>query len=231
MFCVPEVLVQRTNSRPLTQQQIDEARPEVKKRRRGLSWWISRLTVSAILIATIVSGALIAMIYIEARSSDTGPAGAIVVLGAAQFNGTPSRVFQARLDTAYELYQQGASDVIVVSGGKLPGDVYTEAEAGRNYLVDRGVPPEAVLLEHLSSDTSESMTRVAELLSVQGIDDVLLVSDGFHLYRSRMLAEEQGLSVQTHGATSSPIKSGSSTEFRYVIRETFAVLAHRLRLD
>ena len=171
------------------------------------------------------------MIYLAARSDDEGPAGAIVVLGAAQFNGTPSLVFQARLDTAFELYQTGASDVIVVSGGKLPGDVYTEAESGRNYLIDRGVPADSILMEHISSDTEESMTRVATLLEDRGIDDVLLVSDGFHLYRAQMLAEENGLSVLTNDADSSPIEQGSMTEFRYVVRETLAVLAHRLRLD
>jgi uncharacterized SAM-binding protein YcdF (DUF218 family) len=184
-----------------------------------------------LLIAVLAFFGTMFRIYLAARSDDMGPAGAIVVLGAAQFNGVPSRVFQARLDTAYELYQAGASELIVVTGGRLPGDVYTEGESGRNYLIERGIPPESILMEHISSNTEESMQRVSVILEERGIDDVLLVSDGFHLYRSRMLAEEYGLRAQINDADDSPIVQGSGTEFRYVVRETFAVLAHRLGLD
>ncbi|MBX3070222.1 MAG: YdcF family protein [Thermomicrobiales bacterium] len=196
-----------------------------------MSWWISRITVGLLLVAVLAFFGTMFRIYLAARSDDMGPAGAIVVLGAAQFNGVPSRVFQARLDTAYELYQAGVSDLIVVTGGRLPGDVYTEGESGQNYLIDRGIPPESILMEHISSNTEESVQRVSVMLKDRGIDDVLLVSDGFHLYRAQVLAEENGLTVQTNDADDSPIVQGSGTEFRYVVRETFAVLAHRFGLD
>ncbi len=218
-------------SYPLTQEQIDAPTSRTRSKRRGLSWWISRATVVALAGIALLFIVAFLLVYRSARSDDEGPAGAIVVLGAAQFNGVPSQVFQARLDMAFELYQAGASEVIVVTGGNLPGDVYTEAESGRNYLVERGVPGAAILMEPLSSDTEESMTNVATLLSERGIGDVLLVSDGFHLYRAKMLAEENGLSAQANDADNSPIEQGSSTEFRYMIRETFAVVAHWLRLD
>ncbi|MGE3797767.1 MAG: YdcF family protein [Thermomicrobiales bacterium] len=215
----------------LSQQQIDMPSGGATRRHRNLSWWISRVTVVLIVAGLLAFVVTFARIYFAARSDDDGPAGAIVVLGAAQFNGVPSRVFQSRLDTAYALYQAGASELIVVTGGKLPGDQFTEAESGRNYLVERGIPADSILLEHISTDTEESMTRVATLLRDRDIADVLLVSDGFHLYRSKMLAEENGLRAQTHDAESSPIRQGSVTEFRYMVRETFAVLAHRLGLD
>lgn len=215
---------------PLSQEQIDSPQSPARRRRRGLSWWVSRFTVGVLLLAFVAFFGTMLRIYLAARSDDAGPAGAIVVLGAAQFNGVPSRVFQARLDTAYDLYQAGASDLIVVTGGRLPGDVYTEGESGRNYLIERGVPPEAVLMEHISSNTEESMQRVSVMLLERGVDDALLVSDGFHLFRSRMLAEENGLSAQINDADNSPIRQGSGTEFRYIVRETFAVLAHQLGL-
>lgn len=215
----------------LTQEQIDAPAAKAGRKRRGLSWWVSRITVVVLAGGVLLLLSAFLLVFNAARSDDQGPAGAIVVLGAAQFNGVPSQVFQARLDTAFELYQAGVSEVIVVSGGKLPGDFYTEAESGRNYLIERGVPADAILMDHISSDTAESMDRVATLLKERGIDDVLLVSDGFHLYRAKMLAEENGLSAQSNDADHSPIAQGSGTEFRYMIRETFAVVAHWLRLD
>jgi len=184
-----------------------------------------------ILAGVVGMGALFGLIYSEARSDDVGPVDAIVVLGAAQFNGAPSAVFRARLDTAFDLYLQGAAETIVVTGGRMAGDQFTEAEAGRNYLVSLGVPADAILMEHLSSDTAESMRRVGDLLQDRGSSSVLLVSDGFHLYRSKLLAEDNGLNAQTNDAANSPIRQGSSTEIQYIVREVFAVAAYYLGLE
>lgn len=222
--------MQHSGDKPLTQFEIDHGSIS-QVHRRGFAWWLGRLTIAALLLVFSLFFVTMLRIFLAARADDTGPAGAIVVLGAAQFNGVPSRVFQARLDTAFDLYLSGASDVIVVTGGKLPGDVFTEGEAGRNYLIDRGVPADAILMEYMSSNTEESLRRVSAMLHEREIDDVLLVSDGFHLYRSRMLAEEFGLRAGINDADNSPIRQGSTTEFRYIVRETFAVLAHRLGLD
>lgn len=221
--------VQQTRIRPKTQQAIDS--PKERTRGRSISWWAPRVMLLGIVVVFAAMGALFGLIYSEARSEDVGPADAIVVLGAAQFNGTPSAVFRARLDTAFDLYQQGAAGTIVVTGGRMAGDQFTEAEAGRNYLVSLGVPADAISMEHLSTDTAESMRRVADLLQDRGSNSVLLVSDGFHLYRSKLLAEDNGLSAQTNDAANSPIRQGSSTEFQYMLREVFAVTAYYLGLD
>ena len=173
---------------------------------------------------------LFAQIYRQARSSEAHSAGAIVVLGAAQFNGTPSQVFRARLDTAAELYQQGYAPLIVVTGGRLQGDRYTEAESGRNYLVDRGVPADAVLMENISHNTAASFDGVEKLLGPRGIDSLLIVSDGFHLYRSKMLANDAGFAAYGFPAENSPIRPGSATELRYMARELFGVLAWKLHI-
>lgn len=173
---------------------------------------------------------LFAQIYRQSRSSSAHAADAIVVLGAAQFNGTPSQVFRARLDTAAELYEQGLASLIVVTGGRLQGDQFTEAESGRTYLIDKGVPPEAVLMENISHNTASSFDGVQKLLRPRGVGSLLIVSDGFHLYRSMMLARDAGFDAYGFAAQNSPIRHGSMTELRYLIRETLGVLAWKLHI-
>jgi uncharacterized SAM-binding protein YcdF (DUF218 family) len=200
------------------------------RRRRSLWGELWRWTLTAMLFAiaaVLVAGlVLIAAIYRQARSDGARPAQAIVVLGTAQYNGWPGPVFQSRLDHALELWQAGYAPLIVVSGGKLPGDGYTEAEAARAYLTNAGVPPEAILSENAASDTWESMQGVATLLAPRGIDDVILVSDGFHLFRSRLMARDVGLHATGSAAEGSPIRTGGGGEFAYVLREAGGVVVH-----
>jgi uncharacterized SAM-binding protein YcdF (DUF218 family) len=178
-------------------------------------------------VALLVAGAfLVFAIYRQARTDTARPAEAIVVLGTAQFNGWPGPVFQARLDRALALWQEGYAPLIVVTGGKMPGDGFTEAEAALAYLTSAGVPPEAILAEYTASDTWESMQRVAAILRPLGIDEVIVVSDGFHIFRSRMMARDVGLQPWGSPAESSPIRVGGSGEFAYVVREAAAVVAH-----
>lgn len=171
-----------------------------------------------------------AAIYKQSRTNEAHQADAIVVLGAAQFNGVPSQVFQARLDTAYDLYVQGYAPLIVVTGGRIYGDQYTEAESGKNYLVDKGVPADAILMENISHNTAASFQGVEKILKPRGVKSLLLVSDGFHLYRSKMLARNAGFDAYGFAAEESPIRPGSATELRYMARETFGVLAWYLHI-
>ncbi len=173
---------------------------------------------------------IFAQVYRHARMDQARSADAIVVLGAAQFNGVPSQVFRARLDTAYELYQQGYAPLVVVTGGRLAGDQYTEAESGRNYLVDRGIPSDVILMENISHNTAASFEGVERLLQPRGVQSLLIVSDGFHLYRSKMLAHDAGFEAYGYPAENSPIRPGSATELRYMVRETLGVLAWKLHI-
>lgn len=165
-----------------------------------------------------------AAIYWQARHDEARPADAIVVMGAAQYNGRPSEVLAARLDHTLKLYQDGYAPVIIVTGGKQPGDVYTEAGTSEQYLTDRGVPPDAILMEDTGNDTWASMQNVADVAKGHDIHRVLLVSDGFHLFRSERMAKAVGLQAHTSPATGSPIRPWSGDEFSYVIRETGAVI-------
>jgi uncharacterized SAM-binding protein YcdF (DUF218 family) len=206
------------------------ARPSPLRRRRspwGEVWrWVLTLVwfcVAALIITGLV---LVVAIYRQARTDQARPAEAIVVLGTAQYNGWPGPVFQARLDRALELWRAGYAPVLVVTGGKMPGDGYTEAEAAWAYLTDAGVPAEAIVIENTASDTWESMQGIAALLQPLGIDEVIVVSDGFHLFRSRMMARDVGLHAWGSPAQMSPIRTGGGGELTYVMREAAAVVAH-----
>ena len=207
------------------------AQPATPLRRHRSLWgetwrWFATaawFTLAALAIAGLF---LIGAIYRQARTDGARPAEAIVVLGTAQYNGWPGPVFRARLDRALTLWRDGYAPLIVVTGGKMPGDGYTEAEAAWNYLVEAGVPPEAILSETAASDTWESMQGVAALLQPLGVDEVILVSDGFHLFRSRLMARDVGLQAWGSPADDSPIRTGGGGELAYVVREAAAVVAH-----
>jgi len=201
-----------------------------KPKRSALRRWIPRFICVAAVFMCLIPVLLFAAIYKQSRTDEAQAADAIVVLGAAQFNGVPSQVFQARLDTAYDLYSQGFAPLIVVTGGRIYGDQYTEAESGRTYLIDRGVPADAILMENVSHNTAASFDGVKRLLRPRGVQSLLIVSDGFHLYRSKMLANAAGFDAFGFAAENSPIRHGSSTELRYMVRETFGVLAWKLHI-
>jgi|GEM_PF-65722 len=191
--------------------------------RRGHRRWVMLLAAVLILVPLMVIGVMTA-VYWQARHDEARPVDAIVVMGAAQYNGRPSEVLAARLDHALNLYQEGLAPVIIVTGGNQPGDVYTEAGTSEQYLLDRGVPQNAILMEDEGRDTWASMQNVAAVTQGTDIRTVLIVSDGFHLFRSERMAEAVGFDAYSSAAPNSPIKPWSGAEFSYVIRETGAVI-------
>ncbi|GIW04628.1 MAG: membrane protein [Thermomicrobiales bacterium] len=197
------------------------------RRPLGSEAWRWALTAVLFTMMASVSLALslLLAIFWQARVNQAQPADAIVVLGAAQYDGQPSPVLQARLDTALLVYQRGLAPVIIVTGGRQAGDRFTEAESGRAYLVDHGVPSSAVLLENQGRSSWESMRGVAEILDREGLHRVLLVSDGFHLFRLKVMARELGITAYAVPAQRSPIRQGSSLELSYIVREAGGVVA------
>ena len=167
-------------------------------------------------------------IYVQARSNQSRPVDAIVVLGAAQYNGCPSPILKARLDEALAAYNEGVAPVIVVTGGRQSGDQFTEAEASRDYLVHHGVPENNILLEIKAHNSWQSMQGAANLLKDRGLKRVLLVSDGFHLFRVKLMAKDLGLKPYGRPAENSPIRQNSGRELSYAIREAGGVVAHLL---
>lgn len=193
----------------------------------GEIWrWAVVLGITSIVGAVLMLGSLYVAIHMQARSDESRRVDAIVVLGTAQYNGRPSPVLRARLDEVIKAYGEGLAPVIVVTGGGQPGDAFTEAEASRDYLVEQGVPESAILLENEGRNSWESMQGAADLLEAEGLQRVLLISDGFHLFRLKMMAQELGLTPFGRPAADSPIRSGNGSESSYMVREMGAVVAH-----
>jgi len=149
----------------------------------------------ALVTVAVVAYMLVTFVQVWTSShrDDPQPADAIVVLGAAQYNGTPSPVLQARLDHAIELYRDGVAPIVVVTGGRQSGDRVTEAKASADYLIARGVPDAAIRREVQGGDTWESLAATARFLGRDGAEDVVLVSDPYHSHRVAAIASEAGL--------------------------------------
>lgn len=158
-------------------------------------------------------------VVLVSRSDQGRPADAIVVLGAAQYNGKPSPVLRARLDHALALYRDGLAPLIVVTGGIGEGDRVSEATVGRAYLVEHAVPETAVVVRPEGRSTEASMAAVGEWLGDHGGSRVVLVSDPFHLLRLRLEARRAGIEAYTSPTRSSPISSRTSTELPYLLKE------------
>jgi uncharacterized SAM-binding protein YcdF (DUF218 family) len=195
------------------------------RRRHG---WTFRLIGGALLIAAIIVGGTAFRVWQVARVDDRQPADAVVVLGAAQYDGTPSSIFAARLRHAEALYEDGVAPRIVTTGGGRSGDVTTEAEAGRRYLIDRGVPAADVVAVGEGSDTLSSLQAVAGRAERDGWNTALVVSDPWHSLRARTMARDTGLTAWTSPTRSGPVVQTRETQARYIVRETAALLFYRL---
>lgn len=178
----------------------------VRRRRR----WPRRVALGLVLVVVGLAAYYLVTLYqVHTTGSDdqARPAEAIVVLGAAQYDGRPSAQLQARLDHALTLWQQGIAPLVVVTGGNQPGDRFTEADASATYLAERGVPAEALVLESASRTTFDALASTQVLLAQRGLDDVVIVSDPFHLLRARLIATEVGLSAVTSPTPTSVVGS------------------------
>ncbi|BBG03442.1 uncharacterized SAM-binding protein YcdF (DUF218 family) [Pseudonocardia autotrophica] len=195
--------------------------------RTGMTWG-ARLLVGGLVMLIAVVGVTALRVWQVARVDDQRPVDAVVVLGAAQYNGEPSAVLAARLRHAAQLYADGVAPRIVTVGGGRTGDRYTEAEASRDWLVARGVPASAVQAVPEGSDTLGSLQAVAAGARAQGWSSALLVSDPWHSLRARTMARDAGLEAWTSPTRSGPIVQTRETQLRYIYRETGALLFYTL---
>jgi uncharacterized SAM-binding protein YcdF (DUF218 family) len=162
---------------------------------------------------------LTSLVYYTGSRNTLKQADAIVVLGASQWNGKPSPVFKARLDGALWLYQQNYAPFIITTGGIGERETLSEAEVGKNYLTNKGVETEDLLLENQGKTSQQSLSAVARLYQSQGINNIILVSDSFHIFRLRKMAHDLGFTVSAFPAPDSPIKSQKLVELRHALRE------------
>lgn len=167
-------------------------------------------------------------IWDQSHEDEVVGADAIVVLGAAQYDGVPSPVFQARLDHALYLYNEDLSDIIIVTGGKQAGDRFTEAQAGETYVTSEGVPGDAVLAESKGRTTLESLRAVRAIAAQQGVSSVLLVSDPLHSERIKRIASDLGFEgVYASPASYTQLERSRSTKARELVREVASLLAYQ----
>ena len=172
-------------------------------------------------------------VWMASRRDEARPSDAIIVLGAAEYDGRPSPVLAARLDHAIQLYRDDIAPVIVVTGGRQPGDRFTEAGVSADYLHKHAVPDTAILRETTGRTSWESLQAAARFLTDQNMERVVLVSDPYHSERIKAIAHDVGLDAVTSPTRTSPIKGSSA--FKRLLGETVRVAAGRVfgyeRLD
>jgi uncharacterized SAM-binding protein YcdF (DUF218 family) len=176
-----------------------------------------------LLVAVIAYTVSLVLVLVVSQQDQREPADAIVVLGAAQYNGRPSPVLRARLDHALSLYQDRLAPLVLVTGGVGRGDTTSEAMVGRRYLMAHGLPPDAVVAQSEGRTTMASMTAVTDWLRRRGLRRALLVSDPFHMFRLRLEARRTGLEAYTSPTESSPISENPVLERRYLLAEGYKV--------
>ena len=184
-----------------------------------------RRLLPLILLAVLAYFAVTTTLVAATMAKDERPrADAIVVLGAAQYNGRPSPVYQARLDHALELWRSRVAGTMVFTGGRgVPGEQFTEGAAGRSWAIDHGVPAERILVEESSRSTYQNLRGVRRLLAPRDIDTIILVSDPFHMYRAVEQAADVGLTAHPSPTRSSPINGSPLKVALAVLREDLAV--------
>jgi len=131
-----------------------------------------------------------------AGESPARKADVIVIFGAAEYSGRPSPVYRARLDHGFELFEKGMAPVVITTGGAAQDPEFSEGGVGRDYLLRRGVPEQALIAETQGSDTAQSAARVANIMRVNGMRSCIAVSDVYHVFRIRALLEHEGVQVE-----------------------------------
>lgn len=180
-----------------------------------------RVAVVGCVLAVLYFGVTFAQVWRASTTDRAATSDAIVVLGAAQYDGAPSPVLRSRLDHAIELRQQGIADVIVVTGGNRPGDRTTEASASADYLLANGVPDGSIRREVDGTNSWQSLAAAARFLREEDLLDVVLVSSPYHALRTEAIAEEVGLRGRASPATRSP--EGLASQAGNLGREALAV--------
>ena len=182
--------------------------------KRAWTWGL-RLSAAAL----VLYGVLFGWVWRVSRLDQRRAADAIVVLGAAQYNGRPSPVLKARLDHAAELYRAGLAPAVVVTGGIGSGDRMSEATVGHRYLRSLAIPDSAIIVRPDGRTTDESMRSVAEWMHERDVSRALLVSDPFHMARLQIEAHRADLHAYVSPTHTSPITPGSRTEVGYLALE------------
>jgi uncharacterized SAM-binding protein YcdF (DUF218 family) len=186
--CTEAMIVPESNLRSMRQRAAFTRPPHTLE-------WIIGLAVlfAAILWVVWVDS----QIRYYATHDEARPADAIAVFGAAEYDGRPSPVLRARLEHGLTLYQEKLAPLIITLGGGDPADRHSEGGVGHDFLLAHGVPDAAIIAETESGNTEESVKRLTAIARENHLENVLVVSDGTHLFRVHALCARMGLNVAT----------------------------------
>jgi uncharacterized SAM-binding protein YcdF (DUF218 family) len=162
---------------------------------RKSSRWLFWTTVIAAVMVLAVFSSIFVTILNDSTKQELHRADAIIVFGAAEYDGRPSPVFRARLDHANELFREGLAPVVITTGGSAADPKFSEGGVGHDYLMRKGIPESALIAETQANDTAESAERVATIMRANHLNSCLAVSDAYHMFRIRMLLTHHGLHV------------------------------------
>ncbi len=165
----------------------------------------------------------------SASAQELHPADAIVVFGAAEYSGHPSPVYRARLDHAFELFQQKLAPVVITTGGSGFDPSFSEGGVGHDYLMHLGVPDASLIAETQSSDTAQSAERIAVIMRTNQMHSCVAVSDAYHVFRIRKLLEHEGLKVYISPRPDSR-PHARWQRIEAVLREALSYVAWRLHI-
>ena len=182
-----------------------------------------RALISGLLGVALVAAWTGFRIQQQGSSDEQRPADAIVVLGAAQYNGRPSPVLEARISHAVDLYAAGVAPLLIVTGGKAVGDRTTEASAAQAWAQDHGVPASAILAEDRGRTTLESLAAVAELLRARKLTSAVFVSDRTHMLRVLRIATDHGVTAWGSPTTTSPVDAETAPHLEAFVHELGAL--------
>jgi len=188
---------------------------------------LGRYLAGTLLVAVLIVVGVGWRVVQVGHRDEHAPADAIVVLGAAQYNGRPSAVYAARLDHAADLFRSRVAPHILTVGGGQQGDRLTEGEAGRQYLLQSGIPAGALMAVGVGSDTLVSLRATARVLDRHRWRSAVLVTDPWHAERCRLIAADLGLSVQVSSVDRGP-SVAPGVQSRYVTRETIGTVFYLL---
>lgn len=182
---------------------------------------VTRVTAGLLLSAVLLWLLSVAVVIVAGAWPTIRQADAIVVLGAAQYNGRPSPVLQARLDHALDLYDRGLATRLIFTGGTGVGDTVSEAEVSRRYALSHGVPASAIMTERDGLSSAQSVRAAAALMQSAGLESALIVSDSYHMMRLELLARRSHIVPYRAPAANAPIDAASrARRWEYLLRES-----------
>ncbi len=181
-----------------------------------------RLFIFSLLLALLAAGLALVWVAVEiayqANIDEARNADVILVLGAAEYMGRPSPVLKARLDHALDLYEKELAPLILVTGGFGVGSRFTEAEAARDYLVQKRVPSEDIILEMEGTSTFQSIAAAAEIFDRLDFDSCIVVSDGYHVFRAKKMLEARG--IRAYGSPRQPLTEDTWRDIKLYFRQS-----------